>query len=314
MIELPQITLCAICKNEAENIPKGMGAIPWPTRKLIVDTGSDDGTPEVAKKHGFEVVHFDWIQNFAAARNVWHEHVTSGWIFWMDGDDSLPEGMVELILELVMDAPKSTMAFLTEYEYPNGYVCDHLRLYRADLGIKWRGRIHEALDFSDIPEWYKENGEVVRPEQRLYVKHDLYPVYDRALIEAKSKRNMELLFQWLEDEPDEPIIYQYIGTDYMAHEEYEKAAHYLEEARKRADPRFTFTWLPEVYINLSRCYTKLGRIGKAKKMLKKGRSVFTDKQWEMFLDRQLRMKAGDGRTAFEIGKERQEQTGVRIFR
>ena len=320
MIELPQITLCAIVKNEAENLPKGIGAVQWPGKKLIVDTGSTDGTPEIARECGCDVVHFEWVDDFAAARSVWHEHVQSGWIFWMDGDDTLDEDAVGVIYEVAARSPKSMMAWLTEYHYPNGYVCDHLRLYRAGIGIRWRGRIHEALDFTQVDPWYQEHGDVRRPhlyygEERLRLKvnHGLFPQYDPEAIRAKSDRNMRLLRRWLEDEPEEAIIWQYIGTDLMGQGEYEEAARYLEESIRLADPNTTVTWLPEVYINLANCYYKMGRVGKSKKVLRAGQKQFDPSIWNMFLDRQLRMKTRDGRTAYENAKERVERHGYRYF-
>jgi glycosyltransferase involved in cell wall biosynthesis len=36
---------------------------------VIVDTGSTDNTLEIAKSYNADVYHFDWVDDFSAARN-----------------------------------------------------------------------------------------------------------------------------------------------------------------------------------------------------------------------------------------------------
>ena len=54
---------------------------------IIVDTGSEDRTVDVARSFGAKVVHFDWVDDFAAARNVALAHATGDYVFWLDADD-----------------------------------------------------------------------------------------------------------------------------------------------------------------------------------------------------------------------------------
>src|SRR5439155_3568216 len=54
-----------------------------------VDTGSTDGTRELAAKMGARVFEFPWVDDFAAGRNECIRHATGDFIFWMDADESI---------------------------------------------------------------------------------------------------------------------------------------------------------------------------------------------------------------------------------
>jgi len=62
---------------------------------IIVGTGST-GTIEIIesyqKKHEHvKLFHFDWIDDFSAARNYSLSKVSNDWVFVVDSDDVLPE-------------------------------------------------------------------------------------------------------------------------------------------------------------------------------------------------------------------------------
>ena len=88
----PRVSLCLIVKNEEHNLPACLGsAADLVDEVVVVDTGSTDGTKEVARKSGAKVHDFPWIDDFSAARNETLKHATGDWIFWMDADDRLDE-------------------------------------------------------------------------------------------------------------------------------------------------------------------------------------------------------------------------------
>src|SRR6516225_959689 len=56
---------------------------------IVVDTGSTDSTPDIARRFGARVSHFQWVDDFSAARNESLRHATGEWIFWLDADERL---------------------------------------------------------------------------------------------------------------------------------------------------------------------------------------------------------------------------------
>jgi glycosyltransferase involved in cell wall biosynthesis len=79
-----------IVKNEAMNLrPSLESARGVFDNIVIVDTGSTDRTKEIAREFGAKVFDFDWVDNFAAARNEALAHATGDYAFWLDADDVL---------------------------------------------------------------------------------------------------------------------------------------------------------------------------------------------------------------------------------
>ena len=50
------VTVVLPCLNEAESLPTVLAAVPSGYRALVVDNNSTDGTAEVARRHGADVV------------------------------------------------------------------------------------------------------------------------------------------------------------------------------------------------------------------------------------------------------------------
>lgn len=56
---------------------------------VILDTGSTDGTPEWAERHGAHVFREDWSGNFAEARNRSLGFATEPWVLVLDADERI---------------------------------------------------------------------------------------------------------------------------------------------------------------------------------------------------------------------------------
>jgi glycosyltransferase involved in cell wall biosynthesis len=69
------ISLCMIVKNEEQVLAKCLDSVKDLVEEIIiVDTGSTDSTKEIAAKYTSRIFHFDWIDDFSAARNYSFSH------------------------------------------------------------------------------------------------------------------------------------------------------------------------------------------------------------------------------------------------
>jgi glycosyltransferase involved in cell wall biosynthesis len=99
---LPLISLCMIARDNERTIGAALETIrKYVDDIVVVDTGSKDRTPEIAAELGARVFHFEWCDDFSAARNESIRHALGEWVFWMDTDDVIDEENAGKIRELV---------------------------------------------------------------------------------------------------------------------------------------------------------------------------------------------------------------------
>ncbi|HOP41090.1 MAG TPA: glycosyltransferase, partial [Geobacteraceae bacterium] len=81
------LSVCLIAKNEESNLPRCLASLRALADEIIVvDTGSNDRTREVARLFGAKVFDFPWNGNFSDARNESLAHASCRWILVMDAD------------------------------------------------------------------------------------------------------------------------------------------------------------------------------------------------------------------------------------
>lgn len=88
----PFISMCMIAKNEAKYIANCLDSLrKIVDETIVVDTGSDDQTREIARQHGARVFDYKWDNDFAKARNFSIQQAEGDWILVMDADESISE-------------------------------------------------------------------------------------------------------------------------------------------------------------------------------------------------------------------------------
>src|SRR5438132_13758737 len=86
----PRRSLCMIVRNEEQNLAACLESVADLMDEIVVvDTGSNDRTGDVARRFGARVFDFPWVDSFAAARNESLRRATGDWIFWLDADERI---------------------------------------------------------------------------------------------------------------------------------------------------------------------------------------------------------------------------------
>ena len=95
------ISLCMIVKNEERTLPGCLACLKdLVDEMVIVDTGSTDGTVDFVQRYAerlrrergqerVHLYHFDWIDDFAAARNFAFSKATGDYIYSADADETI---------------------------------------------------------------------------------------------------------------------------------------------------------------------------------------------------------------------------------
>jgi glycosyltransferase involved in cell wall biosynthesis len=97
---MPDVTVVLPCLNEAASLPGVLTAMPGGYRPLVVDNNSTDGTAEVARRHGAEVV-AEPLPGYGSAVHAGVVAATTPIVAVLDADGSLdPHDLPALVDEL----------------------------------------------------------------------------------------------------------------------------------------------------------------------------------------------------------------------
>jgi glycosyltransferase involved in cell wall biosynthesis len=89
-VKRPKISLCMIVKNEERYLDNCLKSVKDVVDEIvIVDTGSEDRTVEIAKNYTDKVYFHPWKNSFSEARNHYLKYAAGDWIFQIDADEEL---------------------------------------------------------------------------------------------------------------------------------------------------------------------------------------------------------------------------------
>ncbi|GGN52436.1 hypothetical protein GCM10010112_00180 [Actinoplanes lobatus] len=141
----PLLAAVLIVKNEAAMLPACLESLAGVVDQIHVhDTGSTDGTPAVAARHGATVTHGGWHDDFSAARNEAQQGCPATWILAVDADHRVtadPGALRRLLAEATTDA---LLVQVDGAHHAGAHTQFETRLYRPG-SLSWTGRVHERL-------------------------------------------------------------------------------------------------------------------------------------------------------------------------
>lgn len=195
------LTIGMIVKNEEKFLERCLTAIKpilenVDCELIITDTGSTDKTVEIARKFTDNILHFDWCDDFSAARNFGLEKARGQWFMYLDGDD-------------IFESCDNIINFFNSGEYKNynsaSYIGKNLldtdgfyannkqpRMTRIFPETRFKNEIHEVFNTYLAPK--KDLNDVA--------VHYGYLYEDLSKAKVKHERNKKLLLKRLEKEKD----------------------------------------------------------------------------------------------------------------
>ena len=145
---MDHITISAvlIVKNESAVLDQCLQSVKGVDEIIVVDTGSEDNTVEIAKKYTDKVyTDFTWCDNFAKARNHAKSKATSSWILSIDADEHLHDfSKVQEAVKLAEEREilAVDVSLLAE---DNQQLHMFPRLFKNDPRVWWEGAIHNHV-------------------------------------------------------------------------------------------------------------------------------------------------------------------------
>lgn len=200
------LSIGMIVKNEEKYLERCLTALKpildeIDSELIIADTGSTDKTVEIAKKFTKNVFYFEWINDFAAARNSTLERAKGEWFMFIDADEIIKD-CTELIRFFKSGEYKAynvatycVRSYSNENDFKNYSDYHALRLIKKSKDVTFINPIHESL----FP--------LTLPCKGLAVIADHYGYVFRGdgdkkteLATEKHERNLKMLLEMFEKE------------------------------------------------------------------------------------------------------------------
>lgn len=149
---MPSISATLVTRNEAANIARAIRSLAPADEILVIDSGSTDGTCEIASGLGARVIVHPW-EGFAGQKNFAAREARHDWILSLDGDEEFDEASQRAIQEWRTSAPDCAgyrfarrARYLGRWIRHSGWYPDYkVRLYHRDRG-RWSGEyVHESV-------------------------------------------------------------------------------------------------------------------------------------------------------------------------
>lgn len=254
------LSIGMIVKNEEKHLDNCLNALKRfmdqiPCELIIVDTGSTDKTKEIALKYTDKVYDFEWINDFAAARNYGLEKAKGKWFMFLDADEYMDEDCSEMVsffsIPELYEKYNSASYIIRNYDdnvtkSANDFLGS--RLIKLNPGVRFEGAIHEYLP-GVLPHGYF--GTVFH--------HYGYMNNDPEYIRKRNERNLPLILKEYEENPEDVRM---LGMLLDALDTTKDKIRYLEKALELISKPENLFWKNTILIRAMRIYSKVKEYNK----------------------------------------------------
>lgn len=230
---MPTVGLALIAKNEEERLPNLLASVEGAFDQVVlVDTGSRDRTVRVfrewaKRQEGVDCIveRFKWRKDFGAARTFAQSLLTTDWECWADCDDVI--NGAQNLRQVAAQAPEEVAGLVAGYNYAQhpqtGSCICYLRRERLVRRgkAKWMNRVHEAQIVEGPVQMLEPNVcEWIHRKQASSMEQ---------LLKEDSRRNLDILESWYQDEPTNTRVLAYLGTENLAQGDTDAAVRFFYE-------------------------------------------------------------------------------------
>ncbi len=235
-----------IVKNESEVLDRCLQSVKGVDEIIIVDTGSQDNTIEIAKKYTDKVYDdFTWCDSFEKARNHALKKATGDWVLSIDADEFLHS--FDELRKAVDEAAQDDTCLAVDvklYAENNGQMHYFPRVFKRDPRVWWEGAVHNHI--SVLP---KRVGNVE-------ITYGYSPAHEK-----DPDRAFRILKNESEKPDHSPRMEFYLGREYWYRRMYEECAKTMAGYVQKSQ------FLPEkadAFLIMARCYWALARGNEAR--------------------------------------------------
>ena len=164
----PLLSLCMIARDEASFLDACLASVEGLADEIVVvDTGSQDETIEVARRYGARVFTEQWQDNFSLARNRALAEARGAWVLVLDCDEVLARADHARVRALLKETGPGAYRMTTrnysaqanqtgwvacagsykeEKNYAGFFPSTKVRLWRHRRAVRFEGAVHELVE------------------------------------------------------------------------------------------------------------------------------------------------------------------------
>lgn len=224
------ISLCMIVKNEEKFLEACLNSVKDIVDEIIiVDTGSIDGTIDIANKFHAKIINYKWNNNFSEARNISLKEASKEWILLMDADDVLEKKDISKLIEIINNGNQvgyffNTLSYISENNKLDYVYSSNIRLLRNIGEYEFKGPIHEQITHKfEVTDYSKFSLIDIRVHHYGYL-----PFINES--KNKRQRNISIIKDELSIYPYNPFQNYNMGNEYFAMRDYNEALKYYDIA------------------------------------------------------------------------------------
>lgn len=173
MSEAPSISVCIVCRNEADKLAGCLESVAWADEVVVMDLASSDGSAEVAREHGARVLDHEPVPIVELVRNEVAAAATGDWVLALDPDERVAPGLPDELRRLSGRDDLDAVA-IPVMNHDFGFPASS-PIHRFDPKIRFyrRDRVSWPTEPNELPE--------IDPARlhRLPQREDLVLVHDR---------------------------------------------------------------------------------------------------------------------------------------
>nr|MDE5753197.1 glycosyltransferase family 2 protein [Oscillospiraceae bacterium] len=217
------ISLCMIVKNEEPVLARCLACMKDIADEIIiVDTGSEDHTKQIAAQYTDQIYDYLWQDDFAAARNFSFSKAVMDYQMWLDADDVIaPESQKELLkLKQNLTADVVMLPYHTAFDTEEKPIFTYYRerILKRSRNFFWSGAVHETITPS---------GKIIYAEPAILHKK---------LVINDPDRNLRIFEKQLEHHKILTAREKfYYAQELFYHQQYEKAMKFYIEFLSQPD-------------------------------------------------------------------------------
>ncbi|MBC7415103.1 MAG: glycosyltransferase family 2 protein [Herminiimonas sp.] len=147
-----KLSVIIITRNEAQNIGDCLASVAFADQRIIVDSGSTDGTVAIARADGATVIETaDW-PGFGPQKNRALAAATADWVLSLDADERISAALQREILDAIHAGRHDAYAlprlssFCGQFIRHGGWYPDYIvRLFKRDVARFSDDLVHERV-------------------------------------------------------------------------------------------------------------------------------------------------------------------------